>query len=132
MKSKVLRDLLAKTPAESKIFVELYADIVVRVNQLIREKGYGSQKALAEKMGKKPSEISKWLSGNHNFTLRSLAKLTAELGEPVINVPKRHTFHLHSEKTVSMTVYRNEGAKATGAFRSAVSVSSPQSKSKVA
>jgi transcriptional regulator with XRE-family HTH domain len=39
-------------------------------------------------MGKKPSEISKWLNGEHNFTLRSLAKLEAELGEPIITVPK--------------------------------------------
>ena len=32
-------------------------------------------------------EISKWLGGNHNFTLRSLAKLQAELGEEIIQVP---------------------------------------------
>ncbi|MBK8153775.1 MAG: hypothetical protein IPK61_12500 [Saprospiraceae bacterium] len=40
-------------------------------------------------MDKKPSEISKWLSGEHNFTLRSLAKLSAELGEPLMEVPKK-------------------------------------------
>ena len=27
-----------------------------------------TQKELAEKLGKRPSEISKWLTGNHNFT----------------------------------------------------------------
>ena len=37
-------------------------------------------------MNKKPSEISKWLNGEHNFTLRSLAKLSAELGVPLIEV----------------------------------------------
>jgi hypothetical protein len=42
-------------------------------------------------MDKKPSEISKWLSGEHNFTLRSLAKLSVELGEPLMEVPKRKT-----------------------------------------
>ena len=27
-----------------------------------------TQKELAEKLGKRPSEISEWLTGNHNFT----------------------------------------------------------------
>jgi transcriptional regulator with XRE-family HTH domain len=69
--------------------VDLYADILVRINQILQEKGM-TKKALAEGLDKKPSEISKWLSGDHNFTLRSLAKLSAELGESLIQVPKRH------------------------------------------
>jgi len=39
-------------------------------------------------MNKKPSEINKWLKGNHNLTLKTLAKLEAELGEPIIQVRK--------------------------------------------
>ena len=35
------------------------------------------QKGLAEKLGKSEAEISKWLSGTHNFTLRSIAKIEA-------------------------------------------------------
>jgi transcriptional regulator with XRE-family HTH domain len=35
-------------------------------------------------MKKRPSEINKWLKGNHNLTLKTLAKLEAELGEPII------------------------------------------------
>ncbi|MDP3928714.1 MAG: helix-turn-helix transcriptional regulator, partial [Bacteroidota bacterium] len=60
------------------------------INQLLRENNI-SKKELAEKMDKKPSEISKWLGGEHNFTLRSLAKLSAELGEPLLEVPKKKT-----------------------------------------
>lgn len=41
-------------------------------------------------MDKKPSEINKWLKGNHNFTLKTIAKLEAELGEPIIEVRRRH------------------------------------------
>lgn len=88
MRSKIIQDILAKTPKDVTIFVRLYGDIVIRVHELIREKGL-TQQELAEKMGKKPSEISKWLSGEHNITLRSLAKLEGELGEPIIYVPKR-------------------------------------------
>lgn len=88
MRSKIFQEILDETPEDVEIFVRLYADLVVRINQLLREKGI-SQKELAEKMDKKPSEISKWLSGEHNFTLRSLAKLSAELGEPLLEVPKK-------------------------------------------
>jgi transcriptional regulator with XRE-family HTH domain len=88
MRSKTVDRLLKNTPKDVEIFVDLYADLVVRINQLLRENDI-NKKELAEKMDKKPSEISKWLSGEHNFTLRSLAKLSAELGEPLLEVPKK-------------------------------------------
>ena len=88
MRSKTVDRLLKSTPKDVEIFADWYADLVVRINQLLRENDI-NKKELAEKMDKKPSEISKWLSGEHNFTLRSLAKLSAELGEPLMEVPKR-------------------------------------------
>jgi transcriptional regulator with XRE-family HTH domain len=90
MRSKIFQRILDSTPKEVEIFVDWYADLVVRINQLLLEKNI-SKKQLAENLEKKPSEISKWLSGEHNFTLRSLAKLSAELGEPLLEVPKRKT-----------------------------------------
>lgn len=93
MRSKIAKKILDETPREVRIFVRKYGDIVVRVNQLIREKGL-TQKQLAERLQKTPSEISKWLGGEHNFTLRSLAKLEAELGEDIIYVPKKDSFHI--------------------------------------
>lgn len=91
MRSKTVDRLLKSTPKDIEIFVDWYADLVVRINQLLRENNF-TQKELAERMDKKPSEISKWLSGEHNFTLRSLAKLSAELGEPLLEVPKRKPY----------------------------------------
>lgn len=90
MRSKVFQRILDNTPKDVDIFVDWYAELVVRINQLLRENNI-SKTELAEKMDKKPSEISKWLNGEHNFTLRSLAKLSAELGEPLIEVPKKKT-----------------------------------------
>lgn len=90
MRSKIFQAVLDQTPKEVKIFVDLYGDLVVRINQLLAEKGI-KRRELAEKLDKKPSEISKWLGGEHNFTLRSLAKLSAELGEPLLEVPRRTT-----------------------------------------
>ncbi|SDD69480.1 helix-turn-helix domain-containing protein [Niabella drilacis] len=88
MRSKTVDRLLKSTPKDVEIFVDWYADLVVRINQLLKDQGINKKK-LAEKLDKKPSEISKWLGGGHNFTLRSLAKLSAELGTPLLEVPKQ-------------------------------------------
>jgi transcriptional regulator with XRE-family HTH domain len=106
MRSKVAQRILAETPEETKIFARLYADIVVRVNQLLKAKGF-SQKDLADKLEKRPSEINKWLIGEHNFTLRSLAKLEAELGETIINVPHRKPISSSVGTKTYVTVYKN-------------------------
>lgn len=34
-----------------------------------------TQQSLAGKMGKQPSEVSKWLSGDHNFTIDTLSDI---------------------------------------------------------
>src|SRR5260221_14430357 len=83
MRRKVAKRIQNETPAEVRIFVRQYTDIVLRINQLLKAKGY-TQRDLAEKMKKKHSEINKWIKGNHNLTLKTLAKLEAELGEPII------------------------------------------------
>ncbi|MBR1468552.1 MAG: helix-turn-helix transcriptional regulator [Prevotella sp.] len=45
-----------------------------------------TQKEFARRMGKTESEVSVWLSGQHNFTLRTLARISAVLGEDVVSV----------------------------------------------
>lgn len=87
MRSPALKRILDRTPEDVKIFVRLYADLVVRIHAVMRAQGL-SQNQLASRMDKKPSEISKWLNGNHNLTLKSIAKLQAELGETLITVPE--------------------------------------------
>lgn len=88
MRSKLFKQILEETSLETKIFVDKYSDLILRINQILRDKGI-SQKELAENMDKKPSEISRWLSGSQNITLRSIAKLEAELGETLIEIPTK-------------------------------------------
>lgn len=102
--------MMANMPLETKIFVDKYADLVVLIQHILKEKGY-TQKLLAEKMDKTPSEIHKWLSGEHNFTLRSIAKLEAELGETLLEVPKR--------KNMGNTVYSDYGVVRLEKYESA-------------
>ena len=87
MRSEIAKKIQSETPEEVRIFVRQYTDIVVRINQLLKKKGY-TQQELAAKMKKRPSEISKWLSGNHNLTLKTIAKLEAQFGEPIIYTRK--------------------------------------------
>ena len=83
MRSKIAKKILSETSEEVRIFVRQYTDIVLRIHELMQLKGF-TQKDLADRMNKKPSEINKWLNGNHNLTLKTIAKLEAELGGSII------------------------------------------------
>jgi transcriptional regulator with XRE-family HTH domain len=103
MKNALARQILAETPADVKQFVRRYSELTVRIHDILEEKGW-TQKDLAEKMGKSPSEISKWLNGEHNFTIRSLTKLEVELGVELIQIPKYHKFQVLSRKTIHLEI----------------------------
>lgn len=111
MRSKVFQKIIDETPLETKIYVAKYSDLILRINQILKEKGI-SQKELAEGMEKKPAEISRWLSGNQNITLRSIAKLEAELGETLIEIPlKSYTTEFKEQwetREVTFTVQRRK------------------------
>ncbi len=51
----------------------------------MRERGL-SKKQLADAIGKRPSEITRWLSGEHNFTIATIGMLSTFFGKPIITV----------------------------------------------
>jgi len=71
---------------EVKRYVDHSFDIVNRIYYLLEKQGK-TQRDLANLMGKKESEISKWMQGTHNFTLKSLSKIESVLGEKLIVAP---------------------------------------------
>lgn len=91
MRSKIAERILSETPNEIREYVRLCSDITVRITEILSKRGL-TQKELAVKMDKSPSEINKWLTGKHNFTLRSIVKLEAELDEKILFVPKSNSF----------------------------------------
>jgi transcriptional regulator with XRE-family HTH domain len=117
-KNSFLEEIRKEIPEETKVFVRHHTDIVIRVNELLSKKGW-TQKKLAENMGKKPSEINKWLKGEHNFTLRSLAKLEVELGESIFHVVNTVTNYSVDQGNVQMTVHRNFSKPTTNGFKKA-------------
>lgn len=63
--------------------VDLCVAIANRVYDLLEQKGM-SQKDLAKKLGKTETEVSRWLSGTHNLTLATIAKLSVALDDDII------------------------------------------------
>jgi transcriptional regulator with XRE-family HTH domain len=87
MRSKVAKRILKNTPEDVRIFTRWYGSLIVLIQSVLQEKGY-TQKKLAEQLDKRPAEINKWIKNEHNFTLRSIAKIQAELGHPLLIIPK--------------------------------------------
>ena len=80
-----LNALLGDIPEELTMQTKLSFDISDRIDQLMRQNGL-SKKQFAVAMGRRPSEVTKWLSGQHNFTIATIAKLSTFFGEPIISV----------------------------------------------
>jgi antitoxin component HigA of HigAB toxin-antitoxin module len=83
--STSLQELLGGITAEEKAESRLSFQISNRIDSLMKERGL-SKKQFADALGRKPSEVTKWLSGEHNFTLKTIASLSAFFGKPVIKV----------------------------------------------
>ena len=85
IKNSLFRECLAQVSDDTRAEFELSFKIAERISYLLQKKGM-TQKEFAAKMDKRESEISKWLTGRHNFTTKTLAKISLVLGEPVIIV----------------------------------------------
>ena len=83
---KLFQQVLDETPQAIKQQVSWSFDIADRIDARLRALGI-SQKELAHRLGTSEAAVSKWIGGNHNFTLSTLAKISDVLGMPIISVP---------------------------------------------
>ncbi len=83
--AKSLAEILGQIPEPIMKETELSFEISDRIYHLMTERGL-SKKQFAEALGRRPSEITKWLSGQHNFTIATLGMLSAFFGQPIISV----------------------------------------------
>ena len=82
-RSKVLNARRKKLTSAIHRKINLSIQIVDRIHTILTSKGL-KQKDLADLLGKKEAEISKWMRGTHNFTIETLASIEEVLGEPVL------------------------------------------------
>ena len=79
------KEIFNEIPVEKREETRLSFAISNRLAALMQERGL-NKKQLAEALGKRPNEITRWLSGEHNFTISTLAMLSTFFGKSIINV----------------------------------------------
>ena len=94
--SKVIDDLLREITPEELSRTEKRMLLAVRIDEAIKMKGWIKQD-FAKAIGKEPSEISKWLSGTHNFTTDTLFDI-----ERILDI---HLFKLECKPDVIYRTY---------------------------
>lgn len=83
--AQLFDECLATVPNDVKMELDMSFAIADKIDMILREKNI-SQKQLAKNMGKTEAEVSRWLGGTHNFTLRTIAKISDALGVKLLTI----------------------------------------------
>lgn len=82
---QLFQQVLDGTPKALKLQEEWSYEIADWIDSLLRSRKL-SQKEFAKMVGTSEAAVSHWVGGGHNFTLSTLAKISAVLGIQVISV----------------------------------------------
>lgn len=77
--------------------------LAVKIAEGIKKKGL-SQKEFAEKMCKRPSEISKWLKGDHNFTTSTLFDIEDILNIHIIDICEQEEYSRPIKQQIVLSI----------------------------
>lgn len=80
-----LEEIFNEIPKAKREEARLSFAISNRLDALMKERGL-NRKQLAEAVGKRPNEVTRWLSGEHNFTIATLGMLSAFFGQPIVRI----------------------------------------------
>lgn len=86
---KRFRQIVDETPLELKTQLRFSDAIAEKLDRMLKNRGM-SQRDLAHLVGKTEAEVSRWLGGTHNFTLRTLALISTALGEDLITIVNQY------------------------------------------
>lgn len=85
-KNNVINDWLDNNGnPEIEKLVEKNMAIANKIYEILQKRGL-KPADLARLLNKKPSEISKWLTGAHTFTTKTITKIETVLGEDIIHI----------------------------------------------
>lgn len=84
-KNPLFEKCLSNVAPEVREEVRLNMDIANRIYDILQARNM-TQREFAALMGKRESEISRWLTGSHGFTTTTLAKIATVLGEPIVQI----------------------------------------------
>jgi ribosome-binding protein aMBF1 (putative translation factor) len=81
--SEAIESILRNFDPKLEKQVEFRMKLAAKIDNARKKLGW-SKKLLAEKLSKRPSEVSKWLSGTHNFTSDTLFEIQYLMGVELI------------------------------------------------
>lgn len=81
----LFNECVAATPQDVKQRVDWSFQIADKIAEVLKERGL-TQKEFAKQIGHSEAEVCRWVGGTHNFTLATLAKISATLDVPLISV----------------------------------------------
>ena len=134
LKNPLMESLRKGLSTEEQAQIDDSFALADRISYLLK-KHQITQRQLAERLGKRESEVSKWLSGRHNFTQSTLTKISCAIGESIYTVPKAdHQMVIATEmmerlNVLRATIYRN--IKESRSLNHMTFQSCPQSLSKI-
>lgn len=81
--NKIMNSIRNTTPTKTNKQVDFCEAISNRIFDVMAEQGM-KQRDLAKALGKTETEVSRWLSGTHNLTIATIAKIAVVLGDDFI------------------------------------------------
>lgn len=94
---KKYNEMIGEVPDHIQREMEFCVEISEKIEALMMERGL-TKKQFADAIGKRPCEITKWLSGQHNFTVSTLAMISSFFNCPIITVNQALDGANHSER----------------------------------
>jgi len=86
--SSTLEKLLIDINPQEEKKVKCRMKLAARIDESRKKKGW-SKKEFARMLNKQPSEITKWLSGTHNFTCDTLVDIQNVLGIELLKLEEK-------------------------------------------
>lgn len=83
--NEIFNQSVAEISEEVRREMELSFAISEKIDLLLKTRGL-TQKQFAKMVGKTEPEVCRWLSGRHNFTIRTLAKISIALETDIVSI----------------------------------------------
>ena len=82
---KLFDQMVADASPELKKQLEMSFAIADKIDATLKKRGM-KHKEFAHMIGHSEAEVSRWLSGTHNFTLATLARISVALGVNILTI----------------------------------------------
>lgn len=105
-KSPLIDELLEETTPLEMEQTKTKMQIAAKIEDFLRLKGW-SKSEFAQKVGKNPSEITKWLSGVQNFTIDVLMEIAIAFEVNISELFKHNKEHVLFTKKIAVKSIKN-------------------------